>query len=94
MMTMTVLLLSTAFPVSVRYSGVALSFNIALASFGGLAPVIAMTLIKTTDSLISPSYYLAFSGFCGLTACYLLKSQSCRQSAKSEQTSKESFHLD
>ncbi|WP_066015417.1 MFS transporter [Endozoicomonas atrinae] len=93
-MTMTVLLLSTAFPVSVRYSGVALSFNIALASFGGLAPVIAMTLIKTTDSLISPSYYLAFSGFCGLTACYLLKSQSCRQSAKSEQTSKESFHLD
>lgn len=84
-MTMSTLLLSKTFPVSVRYSGVALSFNVALASFGGLAPVIAMALIKTTGSLISPSYYLAFSGFCGLTACYLLKSYPYRQSSQSEQ---------
>lgn len=83
-MTVSTLLLSTAFPIPVRYSGVALSFNTALATFGGLAPVIAMTLIKTTDNLTSPSYYLAFSGLCGLAGCYLLKSQPCSQDPQHE----------
>ncbi len=68
------LLLSTVFPISIRYSGVALSYNICLATFGGLTPIIAMTLIQSTGSLSSPSFYLIFCAACGLAGCYLLNS--------------------
>lgn len=67
------LLLSTAFPVAIRYSGIAFAYNACLAIFGGLTPVIAMTLIKTSGNLSSPSYYLVFSGFCGLAGCQLMR---------------------
>lgn len=48
------LLLSTVFPTSIRYCGIAFSYNVSFAIFAGLTPVIAMTLINTTESLISP----------------------------------------
>ncbi len=67
------LLLSTVFPISIRYSGVALSYNICLATFGGLTPIIAMALIRSTDSLSSPSFYLIFCAASGLIGCYLLR---------------------
>ncbi|WP_419537268.1 MFS transporter [Endozoicomonas sp.] len=67
------LLLSKVFPTSIRYSGVAFSYNACFAIFGGLTPLIAMALINTTGTLSAPGYYLALSGFCGLAACYLFQ---------------------
>ena len=46
------------FPTSVRFTGVALSYNLAAAIFGGSAPVVGMTLAKYTGDQYAISYYL------------------------------------
>ena len=66
------LLLSSIFPVNVRYSGIAFCYNMSFALFGGLTPVIAMALIRWTGELTSPAWYLMGSGVCGILACLLL----------------------
>lgn len=50
--------LSEIFPTSVRYSGFAVSFNIANAVFGGTAPFMATLLITWSGSLLAPGFYL------------------------------------
>ncbi len=65
------LLLSRLFPASVRYSGIALSYNLSFAVFGGLAPIIAMALIKLNDNLAAPAWYLTVSGCLGILAVFL-----------------------
>ena len=65
------LLVSQLFPTSVRYSGIAFTYNVSFAIFGGLTPLIAMALINTTGELISPAVYLIFSGIIGLLGCLL-----------------------
>ena len=67
------LLVSQLFPTSIRYSGIAFAYNVSFAIFGGLTPLIAMTLIKTTGELASPAVYLIISGLIGLLGCLLLK---------------------
>ncbi len=44
-------------PENVRYSGIAFSYNIGMALFGGTAPLI-VTLLTEQVSLLAPSYYL------------------------------------
>ena len=46
------------FPTPVRYTGMALSYNIGFAFFGGLTPLIATGLINFTGNILSPSFYL------------------------------------
>lgn len=46
------------FPTSVRFTGVALSYNLAAAIFGGTAPMVAMLLMKITGDNYAISYYL------------------------------------
>lgn len=48
------------FPTSVRFTGLALSYNFSAALFGGTVPYIYVNLINYTDSLISPAYYIMF----------------------------------
>ncbi len=72
------LLLSTLFPVAVRYSGIAFCYNLSFALFGGLAPLVAMSLIQMSGSLSSPAWYLTFSGFCGLAGAALVMNKYCR----------------
>ena len=54
------------FPTAVRYSGMALPYNMANAIFGGTAPLVATSLIYYTGSLLSPGFYLAVIGVCVL----------------------------
>jgi MFS family permease len=54
--------LADSFPTDVRYTGVGLVYNISFATTGGLAPVIIMSLISATGSLLIPAYY--FIGSC------------------------------
>ena len=49
------------FPVRIRVTGIALSYNTAFAIFGGTAPLIATLLIKETGSKVGPSFYFMFS---------------------------------
>jgi MHS family proline/betaine transporter-like MFS transporter len=50
--------LAEMFPTRVRYSGFAISFNVANAVFGGTAPFVATLLIAQTGSNIAPAWYL------------------------------------
>lgn len=44
-------------PENVRYSGIAFSYNLGMALFGGTAPIVVSLLI-TKSGLLAPSYYL------------------------------------
>jgi hypothetical protein len=45
------------FPAHVRYSGVALAYNVSFTAFSGTAPVVATELISATGS--SPALFMA-----------------------------------
>lgn len=49
------------FPTSVRYTGIAIAYNLAFACFGGVTPLIATYLVKSMGHVIAPSYYLILS---------------------------------
>jgi MFS family permease len=49
-------LLTDLFPTRIRFSGVALSFNIAFTIFSGMAPLFATTLIRGTGMPAAPSF--------------------------------------
>ncbi|WP_298626409.1 MFS transporter [uncultured Legionella sp.] len=51
-------LLSELFPTAIRYSGIAVSYNLGFALFGGLTPFISLTMIYYTDSISIPALYL------------------------------------
>jgi MHS family proline/betaine transporter-like MFS transporter len=46
------------FPARLRYSAIALGYNISLAVFGGTAPLVATWLIHRTGDLAAPAWYL------------------------------------
>jgi MFS family permease len=52
-------LLTDLFPTRIRFSGVALGFNIAFTIFSGMAPLVATTLIRETRSLAAPGLLMA-----------------------------------
>jgi MHS family proline/betaine transporter-like MFS transporter len=68
-------LLSEQFPVDTRAIGVALSFSTAVSIFGGLAPLIATSLIAATSDSLSPSYYLIFTALLSLAALIAIQAR-------------------
>lgn len=60
--------LSELFPTPVRYTGFAVSFNMANALFGGTAPFVATWLIDVTGSVMAPAWYLVVVSVLALTA--------------------------
>jgi MFS transporter, MHS family, proline/betaine transporter len=46
------------FPTRIRFSGIAVSFNLAFSIFSGTAPLIAASLIKVTGSPVSAAYIM------------------------------------
>jgi MHS family proline/betaine transporter-like MFS transporter len=59
-------MLTQLFPTATRSTGVALSYNIAVTLFGGLAPLTVTTLINVSGSKIVPAFYLIFAGVVSL----------------------------
>ena len=51
-------LLTDLFPTRIRFTGVALVFNVAFTIFSGMAPLAATTLIRETGSLASPAFLM------------------------------------
>jgi MFS family permease len=63
-------LLTDLFPTRIRFSGVALSFNVAFTIFSGMAPLIATTLIKETTLLAAPSFMMAACSLLAIVASF------------------------
>jgi MFS family permease len=51
-------LLTDLFPTRIRFTGVALIFNVSFTLFSGMAPLAATTLIRETGSPVSPAYLM------------------------------------
>lgn len=70
--------ISDIFSANVRYSGIAVSYNIGFAIFGGLAPFMSLSLIYYTDSIVAPALYLvcvSLLAFIGLMYLYYFRSK-------------------
>lgn len=63
--------LTETFPTDVRYSGFALSFNMANALFGGSASFISIGLIQLTGNAIAPAWYMVVISAVALVAMIL-----------------------
>jgi predicted MFS family arabinose efflux permease len=59
-------LLTDLFPTRIRFTGVALVFNVSFTIFSGTAPLVATTLIRDTGSPVSPAYLMMFSALLAL----------------------------
>lgn len=66
-------LLVEAFPTRVRYSGMALSYNISAAGFGGTAPMAAQWLINETGDAHSIAYYIMACAILTLVALFFYR---------------------
>ena len=63
--------LTETFPTAVRYTGFALSFNLANALFGGSASFISTALIAATGSNLAPAWYMVGVSCIALVAMIL-----------------------
>lgn len=70
--------LPALFPTSARYGGMGFSYNLAVAVFGGTAPLIMEALITVTGVKLAPAFWIAFTSIMGLIAVFFLK-ESARQ---------------
>lgn len=61
-------LLTDLFPIQSRSTGMSLSYNFSVMTFGGFAPFVITWLFRTTGSLASPGYYLAAAATLSTTA--------------------------
>lgn len=64
--------LPALFPTQVRYSGLAISFNIFVSLFGGTTALVMSTLLSATKDLNWPGYYLIAAGAVGLISIALI----------------------
>lgn len=63
-------LLVELFPTAVRFSGMAIAYNLSAAIFGGTAPFVCEWIIKVTGSSAAIAYYVMFCNIASLIALY------------------------
>lgn len=66
-------LLVEIFPTSVRYTGMAISYNLAACLFGGTAPMVCEWLINKTSSYNSIAFYVMLCNILSLIGLYFYK---------------------
>jgi MHS family proline/betaine transporter-like MFS transporter len=70
--------LPAMFPTSSRYGGMGFSYNLAVAIFGGTAPLIMEALVSATGNPLAPALWIVATSLCGIVAVAFLK-ESARQ---------------
>ncbi|MEB3371204.1 MFS transporter [Saccharopolyspora mangrovi] len=65
--------LPALFPTMIRYSSLAVIFNLAVSLFAGTAPTIIEAAVTTTGNLDWPGYYLIGAGVIGILATHFLR---------------------
>jgi hypothetical protein len=63
-------ILTDLFPTRVRFTGVALSFNVAFTLFSGLTPLVATSLIQSTGSVTAPAFVMIGCGMLTLIGSF------------------------
>lgn len=61
------------FPTSIRFTGMAIAYNLAAAIFGGTAPMVCEWLIRITGNNDSIAWYVMLCNVCSLFALYFYK---------------------
>lgn len=69
-------ILPALFPVNVRYTGMAISYNIGVALFAGTAPMLNAWLINLTGNQFIPAFYLIMAAIIGIFSVYSYKDSS------------------
>lgn len=69
--------LPSLFPARIRYSALALSFNISII-IAGLTPTISAWLVEATRNVYMPGYYLMLAGVAGLVTAFYVKETANR----------------
>ncbi|WP_252180453.1 MFS transporter [Endozoicomonas sp. 4G] len=75
------LLLVSAFPTGIRFTGMACVYNVAATVFAGFGPVISMGLIRVTQLQAAPALYLMIGGLAGCLGALLISSEQRRNHA-------------
>lgn len=70
--------LPALFPTASRYGAVGISYNFAVAIFGGTTPFIIAALIVATGNDMMPAFYLMITSLIGAVAIYFLKESANR----------------
>jgi MFS family permease len=66
-------LLTDLFPTRIRFTGVALVFNVAFTIFSGMSPLAATTVIRATGNAAAPAYLMIASAAIALAGSVALK---------------------
>ena len=60
--------LNHIFPVKYRYTGIAVSYSVGIAAFGGLMPLISTMLVRVTGNPLAPAFYIMMTSLMGILA--------------------------
>lgn len=78
-------LMTELLPTHIRSTGIALSYNLPVAIFGGSAPMIATALIAGTGDIASPVYFFVGTGIISLIGLIALRPEDFRRSAEASE---------
>jgi len=73
--------LPALFVTDIRYSALAIGFNLSVSLFGGTTPLITAWLVDTTHNTMMPAYYMMGAGVIGLLTVLTL-SETARKPLK------------
>lgn len=79
-----ILLVVSSFPITLRYTGMACSYNICATVFAGMGTVIGLWLIRVTGDLAAPAYYLMLSGVLGSLGAFVMARYDKRHDQKQD----------
>jgi MHS family proline/betaine transporter-like MFS transporter len=66
-----------SFPTKIRYSGISIAHNLSMAIFGGSAPFVVTWLIKVSQNLLAPAFYLLLAAVGSLIGLLMMKEKYC-----------------
>ncbi|MBD8453634.1 glycine betaine/L-proline transporter ProP [Serratia rubidaea] len=88
--------LPALFVTDVRYSALAIGFNLSVSLFGGTTPLITAWLVDTTGNIMMPAYYMMGAGVIGIITVLTLRETAkkpLRGSPPTVASTKEAHHL-
>ncbi len=65
--------LPALFTTHIRYSALAIGFNLSVSLFGGTTPLVTAWLVDTTQNVMMPAYYMMGAGVIGLVTVLTLR---------------------